>query len=391
MRSNKKINLMFGWLFALALMSSGCVSATNPGADNPDAINTQAAATIMMQLTLQAGETAAAQLTQIASQPTATLTSLPSSTPEPTATSAPTATFTSVPPTPTTPAQLCNAAEFVKDITIPDGEELKPEQAFTKTWRLKNAGSCAWGAGYTLVFFNGDRMSASPELVLGATVNPGQLADISVVLRAPKEPGAYAGYWMLRGPDGVLFGIGSDAQSSFWVKIVVTSDNREVIYDMAENYCAATWSTNAGVRPCPSSDINTANGFITRVDAPQLENGTRDDEPALFVLPDSSPNGFITGRYPAFPVKSGDRFRAVIGCGANNLRCDVQFELFYSADGGAFQSLGSWRERNEGKFVKLDIDLSFLDDSSVVFVLSVTNNGDSDDDVAHWLAPRIVR
>jgi hypothetical protein len=160
---------------------------------------------------------------------------------------------------------------------------------------------------------------------------------------------------------------------------------------MVENYCNATWSSNAGVRPCPSSDINSNNGFIIRVDAPQLETGATDNEPALFVLPDASPNGFISGRYPAFPVKSGDRFRSIIGCGYNNLDCDVNFELFYSADGGVFQSLGSWRERNEGKFTRLDIDLSFLDDSSVVFVLNVTNNGDSEDDVAHWLAPRIVR
>jgi len=59
----------------------------------------------------------------------------PSATPEPSSTTAP--THTSTPETP--------QAEFVKDVTIPDGTEMTPNQPFTKTWRYRNSGNVEWG------------------------------------------------------------------------------------------------------------------------------------------------------------------------------------------------------------------------------------------------------
>jgi hypothetical protein len=386
---NKKSSLitLFGWMILGMLALTACLPAVIT--QSPDAIYTQAAATISAQMTLQAGATAVARLTQIAAQPTPTLALLPTQTstatlipPSPTATQAPVL--------PTATAVRCNAVEFVRDVSIPDGARLRPEEVFTKTWRLRNAGACTWSRDYSLVFVQGDRMGGAAELAFGVDVRPGQVADISVVLRAPIQAGGYTGFWMLRDNNGALFGVGSDAVTPFSVRIEVTAA-RQVVYDMVENYCTAVWSTNTGVRSCPSSDINTANGFIVRVDTPQLENGVVENEPALFVLPDASANGFISGRYPAFPIRSGDRFTAWIGCGYNNQKCDATFALFYSADGGAFQSLGEWRERNEGESASLEIDLSFLANRSVVFILTVFNNGDSTDDVAYWFAPRIVR
>lgn len=50
-----------------------------------------------------------------------------------------------------TATSVCDLAQFVKDVTIPDGTLLSPVQTFYKTWRLKNVGTCTW-SGYSVVF-----------------------------------------------------------------------------------------------------------------------------------------------------------------------------------------------------------------------------------------------
>ena len=119
----------------------------------------------------------------------------PTSTLEPTATLTPTVTTTSIP---------CNLATFITDVTIPDGTELTKNTAFTKTWRLKNIGSCAWTSGYQLIFDHGDQMGgpASKQLTSGI-VNPGDSVDIIVDLTAPGTAGSYRGYWRMRDGGGV--------------------------------------------------------------------------------------------------------------------------------------------------------------------------------------------
>ena len=41
-------------------------------------------------------------------------------------------------------AATCNWAQFVADVTVPDGTSYAPSTAFKKTWRLKNIGTCIW-------------------------------------------------------------------------------------------------------------------------------------------------------------------------------------------------------------------------------------------------------
>jgi hypothetical protein len=110
----------------------------------------------------------------------------------------------------------------VSDVTIPDGAEIDPGDSFTKTWRLRNNGSCTWTSSYSLIFDHGDSMGgpASQQLTSGV-VEPGQSVDVSVDLTAPNTPGTYKGFWMLRNGSGVVFGIGAAANIAFWVQIVV--------------------------------------------------------------------------------------------------------------------------------------------------------------------------
>lgn len=129
----------------------------------------------------------------------------------PTATAQPSPTKTSVP---------CDAAKFVSDVTIPDGTVFAPNAAFTKTWRIKNEGTCTWNTSYAVVFDSGASMSAPASFALPSEVAPGQSIDISVDLKAPAASDTYKGNWMLRNASGVIFGLG-DENKAFWVQIKV--------------------------------------------------------------------------------------------------------------------------------------------------------------------------
>src|ERR1700690_4030842 len=54
----------------------------------------------------------------------------------------------------------CNWAQFIADVTIPDGTSVTPGATFTKTWRLKNIGNCTWSTSYALVFSSGTAMTS---------------------------------------------------------------------------------------------------------------------------------------------------------------------------------------------------------------------------------------
>lgn len=136
------------------------------------------------------------------------------------------ATSTPIPATDTpalTPtATACkNSANFVADVTVPDGTNFTSGESFVKTWRLKNNGSCPWTSQYQLVFTGGDRMSAAASKALPSRVAPGDSVDLSVNLQAPASNGTYRALWMLQDPNGQTFGIGSQAQTAFWVEITV--------------------------------------------------------------------------------------------------------------------------------------------------------------------------
>jgi hypothetical protein len=111
--------------------------------------------------------------------------------------------------------------DFVTDVTVEDGADFDPGEDFTKTWRLRNAGTCSWTSSYDLVFSHGDAMGGPAVKALPGVVSPGQTLDLSVDLTAPDSEGGYQGYWLLRNGDGALFGLGAGADVAFWVEIEV--------------------------------------------------------------------------------------------------------------------------------------------------------------------------
>lgn len=405
-------------LFTLLAILLFALSACLPGlpipqsGEQPGQVETSAYATVGAMMTQAAFETLVAELTEVAQPqaPTATLepvaasltatitpTDTPTNTPlPPTETSTPVPSLTPLPPTVT--SVPCYRAQFVTDVTVPDGATFAPNQGFVKTWRLRNNGSCNWNSDFDLVFTGGSAMNAPAASQLNAVVRPGDIIDIAVSMVAPNVGGSYTGYWMLRTSSGVIFGLGPNGDKNFWVKINVSESSEPGAWDedhprdFAYNYCAATWRSGAGYLPCPGAGADFTNGSVARSSSPVLEGGYVDDEMTIIAIPNSGDGGYITGHFPPLRIRDGDRFQAVVGCLNNSKDCDVTFEVLYRLEGtNERTSLGTWEEEYDGSYTRLDLSLASLVGEDVEFYLRVKNNGNNRDDRAFWLAPRIAR
>jgi len=148
--------------------------------------------------------------------------SMPTVTPQPTMTTSPTVTSTplvtntlAATPTLKITVPTCDNSVFVTDVTIPDNTVVTPGQAFTKTWSLKNVGTCNWSTSYKVVFLSGTQMGGIATAI--PAVTSGHADNISVNLVAPITKGTYTGTWILQNGAGQSFG------ASFTVVVVVST------------------------------------------------------------------------------------------------------------------------------------------------------------------------
>jgi hypothetical protein len=399
-------------LFAFAGCSGLPIPSTGLGEQDllatQNALIIQAAQATATQIALETGfvqvvtQTAVAQITDTPEPEIVTATpTLEQPTSEPTATVIPpdpTATATLQPPTatpivftlaPTATPIPCNQAQFVSDVSVPDGSTFSPYANFTKTWRLRNVGTCTWSTEYDVVFYDGSQLSGPVAVDMPGNVAPGQTIDVSVNLTAPGSNGSYRGNWKLRDASGVLFGLGA-SNRAFYVDIKVENPTSNYPYDFTSAFCSAEWTTGAGRLLCPSPD-NDSKGFVLRYDKPVLESGYIDNEPALLTHPQMVNDGVIRGKYPSIRVESGHHFVAVIGCARDANSCDVKFQLDYQIGDGSISTLATWSEVYDEKYNAVDVDLSSLAGKDVKFILTVLANGSSNGDRALWLAPRMVK
>ncbi len=346
---------------------------------------------------------------------TPTLTFTPSLTPTPSITPSPTITRTpTITPTPTYDPR-CNRAAFVGDVSIVDDSVFHYGEPLTKTWRIRNVGTCTWNSSYHLVFAGGDKFAGPDSVAIPLTVAPNQTVDVSVTLTAPGSPGEFQSFWQLQAPDGRHFGVGGSANGVIWVKIKVippllstatttaipssiasatgpstaTPAAPAMTVDFVNTVCQAQWQSNDGVLPCPGQP-GDARGFVMIENRAVLEDGSTASLPSLLTFPASTADGYILGLYPAFVVQPGDHFQASVGCEYNAKACSVLFRLSYLDSSGAARDLWSVGEFYDGKYSSADIDLSRLAGQQIRLVLSVGSLGASTDDRALWLNPRIV-
>jgi len=391
--------LCFAGILSLAACLPGLPEFAVPtlaSTPDPNRVATSVEKTVSIRQTIAALETQIARGTSlvVVETPQTTRISPTVRPPTATATPAPTVILPTQPVAPTaapTSSVSCNAATFISDVTFPDKSVLSAEQSFTKVWRLKNSGTCAWNPSYTLVFVSGAQMGAPNEVALPASIKPGETVDLTVNLIAPKDSGEYTGLWQLRAPDSQTFST-SPKNEPFWVKIIVGTTTMSGT-SFVDAFCTAVWKNGTGASlGCPASRSNFTTGSLMRVDAPVLAGGTTDNEPALVTIPADGSDGKIIGRYPAFKVLAGDHFVALLGCMNASPKCSVTFKLSYTLDGSTVVDLGSWDRIYDQNWVKVNLDLSSLADKSVQFIFTVGNkDGASVDDTAFWLSPYIKR
>ena len=96
-------------------------------------------------------------------------------------------------------------AAVIADVTVPDGTGVAPGADFTKTWRIKNTGTCSWEQGTLMVYVSGDALGAPPSVSV-PVIAAGAMTDVSVDFVAPAGPGAYRSNWSMQGPTGAQFG-----------------------------------------------------------------------------------------------------------------------------------------------------------------------------------------
>lgn len=114
-------------------------------------------------------------------------------------------------PTPGATATPCvNDSDFVADVTVPDNTPISKGKSFTKTWRLRNSGTCAWGDTYKFVLINiDDGLTAIDTETIMPPVASGQNIDIEISLRVDSDATVgdrLRATFQLRAPDGSLFG-----------------------------------------------------------------------------------------------------------------------------------------------------------------------------------------
>lgn len=256
-------------------------------------------------------------------------------------------------------------------------------------------------------------MGAPGSIVLPVEVPPGGLVDVSVVFTAPEKPGYYESIWMLKSPDGIVFGVGPAANQPVWAKVRVipvsqvitptvfvpqgtptitpTTISREnVSYDFAANACQAEWTNNESLLSCPGLE-GEPGGAVLPLGETRLENGNLLQLPSLLMLPPASIVGSIQGTYPEYKVQAGDHLQAVVGCQADALPCSVLFRVAYLDSLGVVNDLWNIGEFYDGQLFTVDLDLTSLAGQRVRFILSVSSLGDSEGDRALWVAPGILR
>jgi len=198
MKKQKMLYILLGLGMIINLLVSAC------GSKDTDATPTFS---VELAQTLAVATFSSAQTQTALAMPTNT--STPTTTPSPIPTITLSITRTSGAPPASgvviQPTSSCNSMAFVSDVTIPDNTNMKPGQKFTKTWRVRNNGTCAWEAGFKLNFIGGDAMGGT-TLTLDKAISPGSETELSVPMTAPNTSGTHRSNWRMATAAGANFG-----------------------------------------------------------------------------------------------------------------------------------------------------------------------------------------
>ena len=201
-------------MLVAVLLLAGCsttqqpvVTTQNPTADL-GAIRTQAAQTVVAQITADALSNPSPTPTAVASTPSPA----PSNTPVVTLTTAPTATkavsgsgsagsgagsSVVITRTPYTDSATLTAQ------SIADGKTFPPGFDFDVTWTFKNTGVRDWNTDFYIKYLSGDLKPKQNIYKFGKPVGKGSTVGITADFLSPAQPGRYTSNWALINDDAI--------------------------------------------------------------------------------------------------------------------------------------------------------------------------------------------
>jgi hypothetical protein len=157
--------------------------------------------------------------------------------------------------------------------------------------------------------------------------------------------------------------------------------------DFAVDVCKAVWSNSNGDVICDANDPVASTGYVMLMNGePQ---GLPSDIPVLLMYPPQANGDTLAGKYPAFTVQKGDRFRAVLACRLHTF-CDVDFGLDYFDSIGR-TSLARWSYLFTDQPQVIDYSLDGIAGRTVQFSLVVRRHGAGLQAYAVWIMPHIYR
>ena len=113
-------------------------------------------------------------------------------------------------------ANCYNGMQFVGDVSIPDRTVLKPNMNATKTWNIKNTGTCTWDSSYSFTYVKGSVFGPTTTQIT-KLVAPGETYQVSVSFTTPAANGEYTAWWQMKNSAGTNFG------QTIWYDFIVNS------------------------------------------------------------------------------------------------------------------------------------------------------------------------
>ncbi|MCI0708703.1 MAG: hypothetical protein L0154_00935 [Chloroflexi bacterium] len=185
---------------------------------------------------------------------TPTVTAQVSATPQPTATQFRNTSSNNNSSNNTTP---CYNATFVSDVTLPDGSFLTAGKTYVKTWRIRNSGSCSWGAGFQLEHTNraGNAFYINDTGYINLpNTAPGSVVDISVNLTAKTGFASnqeYQANFRFRTSNGTYFG------DTPFVKAYIVGEPNIAQFTVGQSSVTATSLRNGSARIPVTWQVNS--------------------------------------------------------------------------------------------------------------------------------------
>ena len=121
------------------------------------------------------------------------------------------------------PRDCEDMAAFVADVTYPDNTNVQANENITKTWEIRNQGTCTWGSGYELKFASGSFSQVVSLSDPFPDAAPSESVEVSVVLTNPGSAGTHSGVWVIQRPEGDNVEVQVGKAFDLWAIVRVTT------------------------------------------------------------------------------------------------------------------------------------------------------------------------